>query len=77
MEELKPGIYRHYKGNKYEVIGTAIHSETEELLVVYRMLYSTGKYEEGTLWVRPKDMFYGIVEVDGQKVPRFEFIDQL
>ncbi|WP_373779329.1 DUF1653 domain-containing protein [Neisseria dentiae] len=49
---VKPGIYRHYKGNLYEVLGTARHSETEEILVVYRALY--GDYG---LWVRPAAMF--------------------
>ncbi|ADR33064.1 protein of unknown function DUF1653 [Sulfuricurvum kujiense DSM 16994] len=49
---VKSGLYRHYKGKYYEVIGVAKHSETEELLVVYRPLYG----EQG-LWVRPLEMF--------------------
>ncbi|MBN2869852.1 MAG: DUF1653 domain-containing protein [Campylobacterales bacterium] len=49
---LKPGLYRHYKGKHYEVIGVAKHSETSELLVVYRPLYG-----ERGLWVRPLSMF--------------------
>ncbi|MEZ5490920.1 MAG: DUF1653 domain-containing protein [Gammaproteobacteria bacterium] len=65
---LKPGKYRHYKGNLYEVIGVARHSETEEELVVYRPLYG-----EGGLWVRPLQMFTGTVTVDGGEVPRFLF----
>ncbi len=60
------GRYRHYKGGEYEVIGTARHSETLEPLVVYRPLYG-----EGALWVRPHAMFFGDLEVDGQRVPRF------
>lgn len=63
---IKTGIYRHYKGNLYHVIGEVIHSETEELLVIYRALY--GEYK---LWVRPKAMFFENVEVGGQIVPRF------
>ncbi|MBP2634660.1 MAG: hypothetical protein H6Q72_567 [Firmicutes bacterium] len=63
---IKTGIYRHYKGNLYHVIGEAIHSETEELLVIYRALY--GEYK---LWVRPKAMFFETVEVAGKIVPRF------
>lgn len=63
---VEPGRYRHYKGNYYEVIGTARHSETEEPMVVYRPLYG-----EGGLWVRPEAMFLETVEVDGKRVPRF------
>jgi hypothetical protein len=67
--DLPPGRYRHYKGNEYEVIGVARHSETHEELVVYRPLYGAGG-----LWVRPKAMFCEIVVVDGQPVPRFLFL---
>ncbi|MCD6437742.1 DUF1653 domain-containing protein [Vreelandella sp. 21] len=61
-----PGIYRHYKGSLYEVLGTAQHSENEEVLVVYRALY--GDYG---LWVRPLTMFTESVNKDGQQQPRF------
>ena len=64
--EPKPGLYRHYKGNEYRVIGLARHSETLELLVVYQALYG-----ERGLWVRPAAMFMEIVEVDVIRVPRF------
>ena len=63
---IEPGLYRHYKGNDYEVLGVATHSETEESLVVYRALYG-----EFGLWVRPEAMFSETVEVDGESVPRF------
>ncbi|MBJ6723503.1 DUF1653 domain-containing protein [Geomesophilobacter sediminis] len=63
---VEPGRYRHYKGNYYEVIGTARHSETDERLVVYRPLYG-----EGGLWVRPEAMFEETVVVEGKEVPRF------
>ena len=63
---IKPGHYRHYKGNYYEVIGTARHSETEELLVVYRCLYG-----DHGLWVRPLEMFRETVIIDGQELLRF------
>lgn len=69
MDEPKAGRYRHYKGNEYEVIGVAKHSETLEELVVYRPLYG-----ERGLWVRPRAMFLEKVEVDGRVVPRFEKI---
>lgn len=65
---IQLGRYRHYKGNEYEVLGVAHHSETMEELVVYRALYG-----EGALWVRPLEMFMEEVEIDGRKVPRFEY----
>lgn len=65
-----PGRYRHYKGGEYEVIGVARHSETLEPLVIYRPLYNdTG------LWVRPYEMFFGQVEVDGQTRARFAAVE--
>ena len=63
---LPPGRYRHFKGNEYEVIGMARHSETDEWLVVYRPLYG-----DGGLWVRPLAMFTETVTHDGKVVPRF------
>lgn len=63
---IKKGIYRHYKGGRYEVIGVARHSETLEEMVVYRALYG-----EGGLWVRPASMWNEWVEKDGRKVLRF------
>ena len=69
---IPQGIYRHYKGNLYQVLHTAHHSETEEALVVYRCLY--GEYG---VWVRPLEMFTETVVVEGQSVPRFELIKEL
>ncbi|WP_198939279.1 DUF1653 domain-containing protein [Motiliproteus sp. MSK22-1] len=66
---IKTGRYQHYKGNEYEVVGVATHSETEESLVVYRMLY--GDY---SLWVRPVDMFQESVLFNGISVPRFKYV---
>jgi hypothetical protein len=63
---VRPGRYRHYKGNDYQVIGIARHSETEEELVVYRCLYG-----DHSLWVRPLAMFQEEVEVAGRLAPRF------
>ena len=68
--ELKLGKYRHFKGNEYELLGIANHSETMEPMVVYRALYG----EQG-LWVRPLAMWTEIVERDGYKGPRFQYID--
>jgi len=65
-EQLLIGLYRHYKGGHYEVLGIARHSETEEELVVYRPLYG-----EESLWVRPLQMFLETVQVDGKTQKRF------
>jgi cyclomaltodextrinase len=69
MADLKPGKYRHYKGNDYEVVGVGKHSETLEELVIYVPLYG-----EGGFWVRPLTMFIEEVSVDGQSVSRFEYM---
>lgn len=68
---IKSGIYKHYKGKEYEVLGLAKHSETEEDLVVYKALYG-----EGQLWARPVAMFLAEVELNGKKVPRFVLIKE-
>jgi len=67
---MRLGKYRHYKGNEYEVIGIANHSETLEKMVVYRALYG-----EKEIWVRPLYMWDEEVSVDGKIVKRFEFIE--
>ena len=69
MTAVKPGRYRHYKGTEYTVLGVALHSETQEELVVYRQ-----ECGDHGLWVRPKPMFQETVEVDGQVVPRFQYL---
>ena len=71
MDESKPGRYRHFKGNEYEVIGLARHSETQEEMVVYRALY--GNFG---LWVRPAQMWNETVERDGKTFRRFTYIGQ-
>ena len=63
---IKKGIYRHYKGGRYEVIAIAKHSETLEEMVVYKALYG-----DGGVWVRPASMWEEWVEKDGKKVLRF------
>tara|TARA_R110002167_G_scaffold249231_1_gene455389 strand:+ start:496 stop:714 length:219 start_codon:yes stop_codon:yes gene_type:complete len=68
---IKIGKYRHYKGNEYQVIGLAKHSEDESELVVYRPLYG-----EGDLWVRPLEMFVEEVKVNGKHQPRFAWLGQ-
>lgn len=70
-EHIRPGKYRHFKGNEYEVIGTARHSESLEDMVVYRALYG-----EGGLWVRPASMWNETVERDGKSYPRFTLLEE-
>ena len=71
QEIIKPGRYRHYKGNEYEVIGVGSHSETLEAMVVYRPLYG-----DGGLWVRPAAMWNESIEKDGVTRKRFEYIGE-
>jgi hypothetical protein len=71
MEQIKKGIYEHYKGKQYRVLGVAKHSETLEDLVVYEALYEN---ELSQIWVRPLSMFLEEVEVAGQTLPRFKYI---
>ncbi len=68
---IRLGIYEHYKGKRYELIGFARHSETLEDMAVYRALYG-----EGELWVRPLSMWDETVNVDGKAVPRFRLIEE-
>ena len=68
--DLKTGKYRHFKGNCYELLGVARHSETLEPMVVYRALYG-----EGGLWVRPASMWTEIVHMENYHSPRFQYID--
>ena len=69
MNPIPLGVYRHYKGSQYEVVGFAKHSETLEDLVVYKALYG----ERGT-WVRPLSMWENPIEVEGKSVKRFEYV---
>ena len=71
MVDIRPGRYRHFKGNEYQVLGIARHSETLEELVVYRALYG-----DGGLWVRPASMWTETVERDGKVQPRFVRIEE-
>ena len=66
QETIRPGRWRHFKGNEYQVLGLARHSETLEDMVVYRALYG-----DGGLWVRPTPMWLEAVDRDGYRGPRF------
>lgn len=70
-DEPAPGLYRHYKGPLYEVVGVATHSETGERLVVYRPRYGAGE-----LWVRPVAMFVETLDVEGVSRPRFAPVEE-
>ena len=72
MEEIRPGLYRHFKGGEYRVLFMARHSETEEWLVVYQALYG----EKG-IWVRPASMWNEEVERGGERRKRFTYIGEM
>ena len=72
MTAIRPGRYRHYKGNEYTVLGVARHSETLDEFVVYRQ-----EYGDHGLWVRPAAMFLETVDIEGKKVPRFRLIEDV
>ena len=69
IKQIQPGRYRHYKGNEYEVLYIAKHSETLEPMVIYKALYS-----DGDIWTRPASMWNDIVEKDGEKKRRFTMV---
>ena len=70
QETIRPGRWRHFKGNEYQVLGLARHSETLEDMVVYRALYG-----DGGLWVRPAAMFNETVDINGTVQPRFARVE--
>lgn len=73
---MQLGVYRHYKqaGHLYQIIGLAIHTETNEEMVIYKPLYKIENLPDNTLFVRPKKMFLEDVEVGGKKIPRFTYL---
>ena len=71
MQEIKKGRYRHFKGNEYEVLAIAKHSETTEDYVVYKALYG-----DAGVWVRPASMWNETVERDGKTYKRFTYIGE-
>ncbi len=64
-------IFEHFKGKRYKILGTARHSETLELCVVYQALYDEPTFGDHAVWVRPLEMFLETVTINGQKIPRF------
>ncbi|MEO1933154.1 MAG: DUF1653 domain-containing protein [Pseudohongiella sp.] len=69
INEVQLGKYRHFKGNLYELIEVAHHSESQEPVAVYRALYG-----DHGLWVRPLEMFLETIERDGAEIQRFQYI---
>ena len=74
MSTIKKGLYRHFKGKMYEVIGIARHSETVEEMVIYKALYDSAEFGKNTVWVRPFKMFEEEIEREGKKIRRFEYL---
>ncbi len=72
METLRTGVYRHFKGNEYELLYIATHSETMEPMVVYRALYG-----DMGIWVRPLSMWTEHVEKETYSGPRFSFLREV
>ncbi len=77
MDDIRLGIYKHYKGKLYEVQGIARHSETLEKMVIYRALYESKDFGKEAVWVRPLSMFCEKLLVDGTLTERFTFIGLL
>ena len=74
-DEIKLGKYKHFKGSIYEVLGEGVHTETKELLVLYKSFSGSDKYPAGTIWARPKEMFLDNVKRKDYEGPRFIYIE--
>jgi len=74
MAEIKLGVYQHYKGKFYQVLGIAIHSETLEEYVIYQALYDSKEFGKNAVWIRPLKMFLEKVNFNGKLVQRFELV---
>ncbi|MGE3319682.1 MAG: DUF1653 domain-containing protein [Candidatus Berkiella sp.] len=75
--KIKTGIYRHYKNQQhYRVLGTAIHSETYEEMVIYQALYDCGEFGINSVWVRPLALFTEIVSGEQGEQPRFAYVSE-
>ena len=73
MQTIKLGKYKHFKGGEYEVVGVAKHSESLDVMVIYKPLYPLEDGEMET-WVRPIEMFFDTKELNGETVPRFTLL---
>jgi len=72
---VKPGLYRHYKGKIYQVLGTGRHSETMELMVIYQGQYVSDEFGDKPIFVRPYDLFIQEIDLEGLKIPHFKYLD--
>ena len=78
VAKVPPGaLFEHYKGKKYKILGVARHTETLEMCVVYQSLYNDPKFGDHAVWVRPLEMFFESVAIDGKEVPRFRLIEEV
>lgn len=73
-EGIQTGLYKHFKGKNYEVMG--LSEWDSELVVVYKALYKDPEYGKNSLWMRPKEMFDGYKEQDGEKIKRFQYVGE-
>lgn len=71
---IQQGIYKHYKGKTYKVLGVGKHSETLEDVVIYQGLYTSKEFGKNPIWVRPKTLFEETVTINGKTVPRFQLL---
>lgn len=76
MSNIKPGKYKHYKGDFYQVLEEGYYEPTEEEVVIYKALYDSEEFGDEAIWVRPKDEFLAEVEWEGEAVPRFEYVEE-
>lgn len=77
MSKIRKGKYRHYRTEKlYEVLGEALNSETQEEMIIYRALYFCETFGDHCVWVRPKSLFLEHLEHQGQRVPRFQWVQE-
>lgn len=77
MTKIKLGIYQHFKGKFYKIIGVGRRSETLEEFVIYQALYNSKKFGKNSLWIRPKKEFFENITIKRKKIPRFKFISKL
>lgn len=76
MEKIKKGLYKHYKGNLYKILGFGFDSNTLQEVVIYQGQYISKEFGDNPTWVRPLKEFKETVNIDGKEVHRFEFVKE-